>query len=193
VPASCRENSYWEGVTGWVGDEVSSHCIPPAELPFRWFRPHATPAETGSSPVMDARLPSEKNSPGSQQIAKFAPAQTPGHLPARLQHQSGAPASARHLQENILKPNRQKPERTETPRVPTTESGSISPADTATLLGKAHRVLLHYRPGTALPEQLSRVRAMLDAHMFGRDSRAVRDDVVDVARQIDQVLPALRL
>jgi hypothetical protein len=34
---------------------------------------------------------------------------------------------------------------------------------------------------------------MLDAHMFGRDSRVVRDDVVDVARQIDQVLPAQRL
>ena len=74
--------------------------------------------------------------------------------------------------------------------MPAPESASISPADTATLLGKAHRVLLHYRPGTALPEQLSLVRAMLDAHMFGRDSRVVRDDAVDVARQIDQILPA---
>lgn len=92
-----------------------------------------------------------------------------------------------------MKPNRQNPERTEVPLLSATESGSISPADTATLLGKAHRVLLHYRPGTALPEQLSRVRAMLDAHMFGRDSRAVRDDVVDIARQIDQILPAQRL
>ena len=92
-----------------------------------------------------------------------------------------------------MKPNRQNPERTEVPLVPATESGSTSSSDVAILLGKAHRVLLHYRPGTALPEQLSRVRAMLDAHMFGRDSRVVRDDAVDVARQIDQVLPAQRL
>jgi hypothetical protein len=70
---------------------------------------------------------------------------------------------------------------------------TISAADTAILLGKAHRVLLHYSPGKALPEQLSRVRAMLDAHMFGRDSRVVRDDAVDVARQIDQILPARKL
>jgi hypothetical protein len=77
--------------------------------------------------------------------------------------------------------------------MPATGSVTLSAADTATLLGKAHRVLLHYRPGAALPEQLSRVRALLDAHMFGRDSRVIRDDVVDVARQIDQILPAQRL
>jgi hypothetical protein len=28
---------------------------------------------------------------------------------------------------------------------------------------------------------------MLDAHMFGRDKRASRDDVVEVARQIDRL------
>jgi hypothetical protein len=92
-----------------------------------------------------------------------------------------------------LKPNRQNPDRTEVPLIPATEPGSISPADTAILLGKAHRVLLHYRPGRTLPDQLSRVRVMLDAHMFGRDSRVVRDHVVEVARQIDRILPAHRL
>jgi len=51
-------------------------------------------------------------------------------------------------------------------------------------------VLVHYRPGAALPGELSRVRAMLDAHMFGRDARTVRDDAVEIARQIDQILPA---
>jgi hypothetical protein len=92
-----------------------------------------------------------------------------------------------------LKSNRQNPERAEAPLLPATKHRSISPADTAILVGKAHRVLLHYRPGAALPEQLSRIRAMLDAHMFGRDSRVVRDDVVDIARQIDQILPAQKL
>jgi hypothetical protein len=57
------------------------------------------------------------------------------------------------------------------------------------LLRKAHRVLLHRSPGATLPDELSRVRAMLDAHMFGRDERSVRDDVVAVARQIDRTLP----
>lgn len=89
-----------------------------------------------------------------------------------------------------MKSKRQNPEPAAGPQVPATKSASISPVDTALLLSKAHRVLLHYRPGTALPEQLARVRAMLDAHMFGRDSRVVRDDVVEVARQIDQILPA---
>jgi hypothetical protein len=30
---------------------------------------------------------------------------------------------------------------------------------------------------------------MLDAHMFGRDKRVHRDDVVQIARQIDRLLP----
>jgi hypothetical protein len=46
-------------------------------------------------------------------------------------------------------------------------------------------VLVQYLPGTPLPSELFKVRAMLDAHMFGRDKRTERDDVVRVARQID--------
>lgn len=49
----------------------------------------------------------------------------------------------------------------------------------------AHRVLTHCLPGKSLPNDLSRLRAMLDAHMFGRDKRALRDDAVRVAWQID--------
>jgi hypothetical protein len=93
------------------------------------------------------------------------------------------------FRESTLKANRQNPQRAEAPPVRVTKSVSISPAETAILVGKAHRLLLHYRPNAALPQQLSRVRAMLDAHMFGRDARVVRDDVVDVARRIDQILP----
>jgi hypothetical protein len=79
--------------------------------------------------------------------------------------------------------------RTASPRLSTAiPEGSRADADA--LLGKAHRVLVHYLPGVALPDELSRVRAMLDAHMFGRDRRAYRDDVVEVARQIDRLLPA---
>jgi hypothetical protein len=63
------------------------------------------------------------------------------------------------------------------------------PADTEMLLRKAHRVLLHRMPGVTLPDELSRVRALLDAHMFGHDERTARDDVVEVARQIDRTLP----
>jgi hypothetical protein len=51
-------------------------------------------------------------------------------------------------------------------------------------------VLVHYLPGASLPDELSRVRALLDAHMFGRDRRDHRDDVVDVAREIDQMFRA---
>ncbi|MEJ1963438.1 MAG: hypothetical protein WDO56_18535 [Gammaproteobacteria bacterium] len=71
-----------------------------------------------------------------------------------------------------------------------TEPAGSAQADADILLGKAHRVLLHYRPGATLPAKLSRVRAMLDAHMFGRDARAIRDDAVETARQIDRILPA---
>jgi hypothetical protein len=67
---------------------------------------------------------------------------------------------------------------------------AMSPAHNDLLLRKAHRVLLHRMPGATLPDELSRVRALLDAHMFGRDERTVRDDVVEVARQIDATLPA---
>lgn len=54
----------------------------------------------------------------------------------------------------------------------------------------AHRVLVHYLPGAELPDELWKLRAMLDAHMFGRDKRVHRDDVVEVARQIDRIMPA---
>ena len=57
------------------------------------------------------------------------------------------------------------------------------------LVREAHRVLVRYLPGTALPDELWKARAMLDAHMFGRDKRVHRDDVVQIARQIDRVLP----
>jgi hypothetical protein len=76
-----------------------------------------------------------------------------------------------------------------TPATSTTAIGESSSADVEILIRKAHRVLVRYMPGAQLPDELSRVRALLDAHMFGRDGRASRDDVVEVARQIDQVLP----
>jgi len=70
-----------------------------------------------------------------------------------------------------------------------TDAAERASPDSETLLRKAHRVLVHYMHGAPLPDELSRVRALLDAHMFGRDKRASRDDVVEVARQIDRVLP----
>ena len=76
------------------------------------------------------------------------------------------------------------------PRAVSTDTAEDSQPDTDALIRNAHRVLVHYVPGASLPKNLSRVRAMLDAHMFGRDQRAHRDDVVEVARQIDRVLPA---
>jgi hypothetical protein len=51
----------------------------------------------------------------------------------------------------------------------------------------AHRVLTCCLPNASLPTDLSKLRAMLDAHMFGRDRRALRDDAVRVARQIDSL------
>jgi hypothetical protein len=75
-------------------------------------------------------------------------------------------------------------------RAVSTDAAEDSRPDTDTLIRNAHRVLVHYLPGASLPKNLSRVRAMLDAHMFGRDKRAHRDDVVEVARQIDRMLPA---
>lgn len=54
----------------------------------------------------------------------------------------------------------------------------------------AHRVLTGCRPGTSLPTDLAKLRAMLDAHMFGRDSRELRDDAVRVAWQIDSMRPS---
>jgi hypothetical protein len=56
----------------------------------------------------------------------------------------------------------------------------------------AHRVLTVCVPNASLPVDLPKLRAMLDAHMFGRDKREVRDDAVRVARQIDSLRPLRR-
>jgi hypothetical protein len=62
------------------------------------------------------------------------------------------------------------------------------PFDADILLREAHRVLVHHLPDVSPPQELSRVRAVLDAHMFGRDRRASRDAIVEIARQIDRLL-----
>jgi hypothetical protein len=62
-----------------------------------------------------------------------------------------------------------------------------APPGSEMLVREAHRVLLRYLPAVALPDELWEVRALLDAHMFGRDNRVHRDDVVRVARQIDRM------
>lgn len=51
----------------------------------------------------------------------------------------------------------------------------------------AHRVLTSCLPGTSLPTDLAKLRAMLDAHRFGRDARGLRDDAVRVGWQIDSM------
>jgi len=85
-------------------------------------------------------------------------------------------------------PTQRRPEK-KTPSTSVTKREEMLPGVTEMLLRKAHRVLLHRMPGATLPDELSRVRALLDAHMFGRDERTTRDDVVEVARQIDRTLP----
>ncbi len=55
------------------------------------------------------------------------------------------------------------------------------------LIRAAHEALVRYLPGVSLPEELWKVRALLEAHMFGRDGRAHRDEVVELARQIDRI------
>jgi len=71
------------------------------------------------------------------------------------------------------------------------EAGQPEPAVPRTeAIRGAHRVLTVCVPNASLPSDLRKLRAMLDAHMFGRDQRAVRDDVVRVARQIDSLRPA---
>ena len=77
-------------------------------------------------------------------------------------------------EENSLKPKQQ---------IPDVEGTD----DAHALVLSAHKVLVHYLPGASLPSELSKVRALLDAHMFGRDNRTQRDDVVRVARQIDSL------
>ena len=64
---------------------------------------------------------------------------------------------------------------------------SPSAAPRADAMRAAHRVLRPCLPNTSLPTDLSKLRVMLDAHMFGRDRRALRDDAVRVAWQIDSL------
>jgi hypothetical protein len=77
--------------------------------------------------------------------------------------------------------------------VEASQEGAADPGKAARSLSRddavrgAHRVLTVCLPGKALPTDLSRLRAMLDAHMFGGDKRALRDDAVRVARQIDSL------
>ena len=71
-----------------------------------------------------------------------------------------------------------------------TDLAKTSRIEAEALLQKAHRVLLHYLPGATLPAELPKVRAMLDSHMFGVNKRIHRDSVLEVARQIDRILPA---
>jgi len=78
-------------------------------------------------------------------------------------------------------------------RVEASKEGAPQPGKSARALAQddavrgAHRVLTYCLPGKSLPTDLSRLRAMLDVHMFGRDKRALRDDAVRVARQIDSL------
>ena len=67
---------------------------------------------------------------------------------------------------------------------------TLTSNDADILIRKAHTVLLHYLPGATLPVDLPKVRAMLDSHMFGLNKRIHRESVLEVARQIDEVLPA---
>lgn len=73
--------------------------------------------------------------------------------------------------------------------VEVTPVNSTTRIDAQDLLQKAHRVLLHYLPGATLPDELTKVRAMLDSHMFGINKRIHRDSVLEIARQIDQAQP----
>jgi hypothetical protein len=58
------------------------------------------------------------------------------------------------------------------------------------LVRAAHRLLIRYLPGVSLPDELWKVRALLEPHMFGGEGRVHRDEVVELARQIDRILPA---
>jgi hypothetical protein len=68
-------------------------------------------------------------------------------------------------------------------------SKAESAAPRAEVLRRAHEVLVSWRPPASLQVDLAKLRAMLDAHMFGRDRREQRDDAVRVARQIDSLCP----
>jgi hypothetical protein len=68
---------------------------------------------------------------------------------------------------------------------PCEDGTSASAAPKADVIREAHRVLRPCLPDVRLPVDLSKLRAMLDVQMFGRDRRELRDDAVRVARQID--------
>jgi hypothetical protein len=64
---------------------------------------------------------------------------------------------------------------------------AVSAIPQAEAVEGAHRVLTCCVPGASLPTDVSKLRAMLDQHMFGRDKRALRDDAVRAARQLDSL------
>jgi hypothetical protein len=74
-----------------------------------------------------------------------------------------------------------------TPQSDASDPADDGPLASEMLVREAHRVLLRYLPAVALPDELWEVRAMLDTHIFGRDKRVHRDDVVRLARQIDRM------
>ena len=67
------------------------------------------------------------------------------------------------------------------------EGKSVPAAPHGDAIRGAHKVLTCCLPNKSLPTDLPKLRAMLDAHMFGRAQRELRDDAVRVARQIDSL------
>jgi hypothetical protein len=116
---------------------------------------------------------------------------TPRSTGASSIEQSRAIAKARHdlavRQQLDTQISRQQRDEQRTPESDAPDFADDGPPGAEMLVREAHRVLLRYLPAIALPDQLWRVRALLDAHMFGRDNRVHRDDVVRVARQIDRM------
>ncbi len=72
----------------------------------------------------------------------------------------------------------------------TGDSSDLEQPGVEMLIRDAHKVLVRYLPGVSLPDELWKVRALLEAHMFGRDGRVHRDEVVELARQIDRIAAA---
>src|SRR5689334_10355101 len=66
------------------------------------------------------------------------------------------------FEENLLKSDRRSVVAT-TPPLPAVHVEESSPVSAEILLRESHRVLLHYMPGASLPDDLSGVRALLDA------------------------------
>jgi hypothetical protein len=77
---------------------------------------------------------------------------------------------------------------TKAPDEPLSKESKAEPAaHQADVVRRAHEVLVSWRPPASLPVDLAKLRAMLDAHMFGRDRREQRDDAIRVAWQIDSM------